>query len=176
MTRVAVSPRRGGSTSPIVGSNRVALFCNDNADCHQSPRQKKGDGHEQVDDQKDLYDVDAPLRIMDMKAAGVYAVFFPASTDFAIEAKSFWQHTGELVSSHRAEAALVALGVWNTDHDQAPNDSREEEKRDVGGHLGRITSSFFRDASSDVGWVQAVIKGAVGTASGAVLVGVVVVL
>jgi len=40
-----------------------------------------------------------------------YAVIFPAETLLGMEAKAYWQHTGEVVSSRRAERALQALGV-----------------------------------------------------------------
>lgn len=42
--------------------------------------------------------------------SNVHAVIFPAETKFAMAAKAYWQHTGEIVSSRRAEAALVELG------------------------------------------------------------------
>ena len=38
-------------------------------------------------------------------------MIFPAQTGVAIEAKAYWQHTGEIVSSRRASAALQELGV-----------------------------------------------------------------
>ena len=41
----------------------------------------------------------------------VYALIFPAMTNAAIQAKSYWQHTGEVVSSRRAEVALIELNV-----------------------------------------------------------------
>jgi cystathionine gamma-synthase len=40
----------------------------------------------------------------------VHAVLFPAETVAGTEAKAYWQHTGEIVSSRRAEAVLTALG------------------------------------------------------------------
>jgi cystathionine gamma-synthase len=43
--------------------------------------------------------------------AGIHAVLFPAETPAAIEAKAYWQHTGELVSSRRAEMALKELNI-----------------------------------------------------------------
>jgi cystathionine gamma-synthase len=39
----------------------------------------------------------------------VHAVIFPAQTTAGTEAKAYWQHTGEVVSSRRAEMALVQL-------------------------------------------------------------------
>jgi cystathionine gamma-synthase len=36
----------------------------------------------------------------------VSAVIFPAQTKYAVAAKSYWQHTGEITSSRRAELAL----------------------------------------------------------------------
>jgi cystathionine gamma-synthase len=41
----------------------------------------------------------------------VYAVLFPAQTSAGMEAKAYWQHTGEVVTSRRAEAALKSLNV-----------------------------------------------------------------
>ena len=49
---------------------------------------------------------DVEARVVDAGAAGVQAVFFPAAA--AAEAKAFWQHSGEGVSSRRAEAWLNA--------------------------------------------------------------------
>jgi hypothetical protein len=43
-------------------------------------------------------------------SGNVHAVVFPRSTELAVQAKSYWQHTGEVLSSRRAEAALRALG------------------------------------------------------------------
>lgn len=45
-------------------------------------------------------------RVVDVGACGVHAVFFAKA--HASEAKSFWQHSGEGVSSRRAEAVLRA--------------------------------------------------------------------
>jgi cystathionine gamma-synthase len=39
----------------------------------------------------------------------VHAVLFPAETLAGTEAKAYWQHTGEIVSSRRAEVALMQL-------------------------------------------------------------------
>ena len=50
------------------------------------------------------------IRIADMEEAKIFAVLFPAQTAAGIEAKAYWQHTGELVSSRRAELALKTLG------------------------------------------------------------------
>lgn len=41
----------------------------------------------------------------------VHAVIFPAQTAAGVSAKAYWQHTGEIVSSRRAEAALEALDL-----------------------------------------------------------------
>lgn len=51
------------------------------------------------------------IRTVDLKAADVHAVLFPAQTTAGTEAKAYWQHTGEIVSSRRAEQALKALGM-----------------------------------------------------------------
>ncbi|KAL3942339.1 MAG: hypothetical protein SGARI_000298 [Bacillariaceae sp.] len=50
------------------------------------------------------------IRVEALEEVGVYAVLFPAETAAGIEAKAYWQHTGELVSSRRAEKALRTLG------------------------------------------------------------------
>jgi len=43
--------------------------------------------------------------------ANLFVVFFPAQTSAGMEAKAYWQHTGELVTSRRAEMALRDLGL-----------------------------------------------------------------
>jgi cystathionine gamma-synthase len=53
---------------------------------------------------------DSRIRVESIEEAGVYAVLFPAETAAGIEAKAYWQHTGEIVSSRRAEKALSTLG------------------------------------------------------------------
>lgn len=50
------------------------------------------------------------IRVEHLDGADVYAVLFPAETAAGTEAKAYWQHTGELVSSRRAEIALRTLG------------------------------------------------------------------
>jgi cystathionine gamma-synthase len=45
------------------------------------------------------------LRIVELPY--VSAVIFPAQTKYAVSAKAYWQHTGEIVSSRRAEMALT---------------------------------------------------------------------
>jgi cystathionine gamma-synthase len=50
------------------------------------------------------------IRVAALEEADVHAVLFPAETAAGIGAKAYWQHTGELVSSRRAEKALVTLG------------------------------------------------------------------
>lgn len=50
------------------------------------------------------------IRVESFEDADVYAVLFPAETSAGIEAKAYWQHTGEIVSSRRAERALKLLG------------------------------------------------------------------
>ena len=50
------------------------------------------------------------IRVVSLEEAGVHAVLFPAETTAGIDAKAYWQHTGELVSSRRAEHALNILG------------------------------------------------------------------
>lgn len=51
------------------------------------------------------------VRTVAVGAADIHAVMFPAETLAGMEAKAYWQHTGEVVSSRRAECALEALGV-----------------------------------------------------------------
>jgi len=51
------------------------------------------------------------IRIVAVGAANIHAVLFPAETLAGMQAKAYWQHTGEIVSSRRAEEALNALGV-----------------------------------------------------------------
>lgn len=41
----------------------------------------------------------------------IHAVLFPAETLAGVEAKAYWQHTGEIVSSRRAEVALRELDI-----------------------------------------------------------------
>ncbi len=50
------------------------------------------------------------IRVASLEEADVHAVLFPAETTAGIDAKAYWQHTGELVSSRRAEKALTILG------------------------------------------------------------------
>lgn len=50
------------------------------------------------------------IRVASLEEAEVHAVLFPAETTAGIDAKAYWQHTGELVSSRRAEKALNTLG------------------------------------------------------------------
>ena len=54
-----------------------------------------------------------PIRVLSLptETIDVHALIFPAITNAAIQAKSYWQHTGEVVSSRRAEVALMELGV-----------------------------------------------------------------
>ena len=50
------------------------------------------------------------IRVASIEEVDVHAVLFPAETTAGIEAKAYWQHTGELVSSRRAENALNTMG------------------------------------------------------------------
>jgi cystathionine gamma-synthase len=54
---------------------------------------------------------DDKIKIVSLANDTVHAVLFPAETLAGTEAKAYWQHTGEIVSSRRAEVALCALGV-----------------------------------------------------------------
>jgi cystathionine gamma-synthase len=51
------------------------------------------------------------IRTVSIPEINVHAVLFPAETMAGMEAKAYWQHTGELVSSRRAEQALNQLGL-----------------------------------------------------------------
>ena len=53
--------------------------------------------------------VTVPPDNIDSNNDAIHAVFFPAQTAAGTEAKAYWQHTGEVVSSRRAELALVQL-------------------------------------------------------------------
>ena len=123
----AASPRLKGTSnnmSQIVGSERIELFSSDNA-----IDQNFDDVANSGDDDNCLYKVTSPIRILNLQAAGVYAVIFPAQTAFAIEAKSYWQHTGEVLSSRRAEIALTQM------KNHRDNNAKED-------NLPRVTSSF----------------------------------
>jgi cystathionine gamma-synthase len=54
---------------------------------------------------------DTRIRVVALEEAEVFAVIFPAETIAGTEAKAYWQHTGEIVSSRRAENALNTLGI-----------------------------------------------------------------
>jgi len=58
--------------------------------------------------------VDVKTAIRVSSASDVYAVVYPATTEAALEAKCYWQHTGEVVSSRRAEVALRELHAFDT--------------------------------------------------------------
>jgi len=51
------------------------------------------------------------VRTVSVGAAQVHAVLFPAETEHGMQAKAYWQHAGEVVSSRRAECAMQQLGV-----------------------------------------------------------------
>lgn len=127
----AVSPRladcgdgvSSNAVRQIIGDSRIKLFSEDNSIDRT------------IEDVDSLYNAESPLRVIDMKAADLHAVIFPAQTVFAIEAKSYWQHTGEVVSSRRAEVALAQLGLGS-------NNSNSEENH----VLKRVTTSFQNDA------------------------------
>jgi cystathionine gamma-synthase len=125
----AVSPRLVDSTTvhQIIGDSRIQLFTEDNAIDYDN-------------DEKDVYNPNSPIRVMDFDVAGAHAVIFPARTVFAIEAKSYWQHTGEVLSSRRAESVLSKLGLCN--HCDDTSDKTRGIKR--------VTSSFFEQDGE--GW------------------------
>ena len=51
------------------------------------------------------------IRTVSIPDVDVHAVLFPAETTAGMEAKAYWRHTGELVSSRRAKQALKNLGL-----------------------------------------------------------------
>ena len=53
--------------------------------------------------------VDGIVRIVSISEANVHAVFFPNIPNLVSQAKAYWQHTGEVVSSRRAQNALNVL-------------------------------------------------------------------
>ncbi len=125
----AVSPRLAGDDnhiSHLVGDYRIQLFSEDNA----------------IDsfEKEECYNANSPIRVLDFGAADVHAVIFPAQTAFAIEAKSYWQHTGEVLSSRRAEVALAKLGLCETCHSKEGSEG-----------LKRVTSAFFENEENE-GW------------------------
>jgi len=55
---------------------------------------------------------DARIRVVNLNTStNIHAVMFPAQTLAGMEAKAYWQHTGEVVSSRRAEACLQELSI-----------------------------------------------------------------
>ena len=130
----AISPRIcQESAYQVVGDWRIHLFSHDNA----------VDPHNSLD--LNVYDENSPIRVLDLGAQDVHAVIFPAKTMFAIEAKSYWQHTGEVVSSRRAECALDQLGLAEG---SASDDEMSISSSSSG--LKRVTNQFY-DKPSD-GW------------------------
>lgn len=128
----AVSPRLANNIATVhqmIGQSRVKLFSKDNAFDNDG-----GDDENGTNDtnDEDVYDPKSPIRVLDFGVLGVHAVVFPAQTVFAIEAKSYWQHTGEVLSSRRAEATLAKLGLCS---------KCEVDETKTG--LKRVTSSFF---------------------------------
>ena len=52
---------------------------------------------------------DDVVRIVSISEANIHAVFFPNIPNMVSQAKAYWQHTGEVVSSRRAQNALNVL-------------------------------------------------------------------
>lgn len=75
------------------------------------PLSSKDNAIDSFDDTEDSNNY--PIRVLKLptQTVEVYALIFPAITNAAIQAKSYWQHTGEVVSSRRAEIALLELDV-----------------------------------------------------------------
>ena len=126
----AVSPRLADNSGVLqmVGDSRIQLFSDDNCINNYV-----------IKEDEDCYNAESPIRVLDFGAVDVHAVIFPAQTALAIEAKSYWQHTGEVLSSRRAEVALAKLGLCEKCHS-------EEGKEG----LKRVTSSFFENQKD--GW------------------------
>lgn len=93
-------------------TNADWLFCHDNAFMNSSHIEDKSKG---------------PIRVVDLKSStNVHAVFFPAETNASLQAKSFWQHTGEVVSSRRAEQTLLELETSPNTIIDNPNETTAE--------------------------------------------------
>ena len=137
----AVSPRLSDCPQ-IIGDNRIQMFSKDNAldfvSCDGA-----ADGADAADNDKhndsDVYYRNSPIRVLDFGVSGAHAVIFPAQTVFAIEAKSYWQHTGEVLSSRRAESVLAKLGLC-----EKCNDANDKKRG-----LKRVTSSFFNQEDGE---------------------------
>jgi len=130
-----VDEHDGQCIGTIVGNVRIPLFSSDNAIDNEarSRVQKIGD--------QNIYNNKSPIRVLDLDAAEVHAVIFPAQTAFAIEAKSYWQHTGELVSSRRAECALLKLSSISESNEgnfQRKETTDADEKENF-----RLTAKFY---------------------------------
>jgi hypothetical protein len=54
------------------------------------------------------------VKTMDLEVEGIHAVVFPATTGVAIEAKSYWQHTGEIVTSRRGKGRTPSMTFGST--------------------------------------------------------------
>ncbi len=141
---IAASPRLSHDAhllNDIIGHLRIQLFSSDNAfDIDHSNSENDG---------RSYYNAKSPIRVLDLNIqTGVHAVIFPAQTVFAIEAKSYWQHTGEVLSSRRAEVALCQL------HNLSCNEKSGSSGGGTGGNnnnptLPRVTSSFHCEISHD---------------------------
>ena len=69
---------------------------------------------EQVKADADATSLDAPIKLVSVNTgerAEVHAVVFPATTAAGTQAKAYWQHTGEVVSSRLAQACLQDMQV-----------------------------------------------------------------
>lgn len=94
------------------------------------------------------------IRILNLNAANVRALIFPAETTSAVEAKSYWQHAGEIVSSRRAEAALEALGIGVDDvrvtRDYVPSSREEDDATEEGEEEEEDDGGGWKDCEDDV--------------------------
>lgn len=133
----------------IVGHLRIQLFSSDNAfdnsNCTKDGRSSSSS----------YYNAKSPIRVLDLHIqTGVHAVIFPAQTVFAIEAKSYWQHTGEVLSSRRAEVALCQLhNNLSCNESTRSTGTRSSEGGEAGNNnyatLPRVTSSFHCESNHD---------------------------
>eukprot|EP00559_Dactyliosolen_fragilissimus_P004030 CAMPEP_0184859360 /NCGR_PEP_ID=MMETSP0580-20130426/4369_1 /TAXON_ID=1118495 /ORGANISM="Dactyliosolen fragilissimus" /LENGTH=871 /DNA_ID=CAMNT_0027355957 /DNA_START=48 /DNA_END=2664 /DNA_ORIENTATION=+ len=126
----------------LIENNRVELFFNDNA-LDEIIVENEGSKME-------LFRPDSPIRVLELGAAGVCAVLFPKHPALAIEAKSYWQHTGEVVSSRRAECALIQLGVWKEEQNNNSNTNMDTSTSSCILSNLRVTAPFFSQYNKDI--------------------------
>jgi len=145
---LASSPRFAKNYQGSIITN-IDLFCPDNAldwvtdpplPSSQQQRQASESAHYDncVSSVDPWYNANAPIRMLNLNAAGTFAIIFPAQTAFALEAKSYWQHSGEIVSSRRAECALIELNQQLNEKNGATSPLSS---------LNRFTSCYYDNAN-----------------------------